>query len=279
MPEGPEIRRAADALNRVLRARTALTVRFAAEKFPHLQTFGERLSGQVVRGIEPRGKALLTHFDNGLTIYSHNQLYGEWRVFRGSAPPSHLQTRLTIVTVSHTAILYSASEISVLPTAAVPQHPYIAKLGVELLDATTRLSDVVAQVSAPQFARRTLAALLLDQGFLAGIGNYLRSDILFVARLHPAWRPADLSPAQRHALARAALHLTRRSLRTRGITNEPTLGATSACALATQGWPYERYRHWIFDREGEACHICAGVIVREMIAGRQLFRCGRCQAH
>ena len=279
MPEGPEIRRAADALNRVLRAHTALSVRFAAEKFPHLQAYGKRLSGQVVRAVEPRGKALLTHFENDLTIYSHNQLYGEWRVFRGNAPPTHLQTRLTIATARHTAVLYSASEIAVLPTHAVPQHPYIAKLGVELLDAKTRLSDVVAQVSAPQFARRTLAALLLDQGFLAGIGNYLRSDILFVARLHSNRRPAELTQPQRHALARAALHLTRRSLRTRGITNAPSVGATSARALAAQGWPYARYRHWVFDRESEACHICAGAIVREMIAGRQLFWCGRCQAH
>ena len=273
MPEGPEIRRAADRLRRVLEGAKAHTVRFAADAFPHLQRHHRALSGRCITTVESRGKALLTRFDNGWTIYSHNQLYGEWAVFRGEPPVSHLQTRLTIRTATHAAVLYSASDIAVLRDADVANHPYIARLGVELLDPRTTVADVLAQVEAPRFARRSLAGLLLDQGFLAGIGNYLRSDILFVARLHPALRPIDLGAPGCRALARAALHLTRQSYRTRGITNDLAL----ARRLKATGWSYDRYRHRVFERAGEPCHVCERPIRRIDLGGRGLFLCDHCQ--
>ncbi|MBL8377778.1 MAG: endonuclease VIII [Burkholderiales bacterium] len=273
MPEGPEIRRAADKLKRVLEGQKALSVRFAKDRFPTLQASSRRLAGRMIEAVEPRGKAILTRFAGGLTIYSHNQLYGEWVIYRGEAPASHLQTRLAIRTAKHSAILYSASEIEVLKTALVHRHPYIAKLGVELLDPDVSEVDVLAQVCAPRFARRNLAGLLLDQGFLAGIGNYLRSDILFAARLHPAARPADLTPAQRETLARVALRMTRQSYRTRGITNNPRL----ARRLKARGMAFSEYRHWVFDRAGAPCHTCGQTIVRIDFGSRGLYLCERCQ--
>ena len=170
-------------------------------------------------------------------------------------------------------MLYSASEIAVVKTEDVGDHPYIARLGVELLDPLVTLDDVLAQINQPRFARRSLAALLLDQGFLAGIGNYLRSEILFVARLPPAVRIADLDTAYRKALAQAALALTRRSYRTRGITNDPAI----ARRLKSRGETFGRYRHWVFDRAGYACHACGQPIRRIEISGRGLYLCDHCQ--
>jgi endonuclease-8 len=273
MPEGPEIRRSADRLARVLAGRRAVLVQFSKDKFPALQNAGRHLTGRMMGAIEARGKAMLTHFEGGLAIYSHNQLYGEWAVFKGPAPATHLQTRLTIATASHTAVLYSASDISVLKTSELHRHPYLAKLGVELLDPGVTVEDVLAHISQPRFARRSLAALLLDQGFLAGIGNYLRSDILFDARLHPDVRIADLAPEQRMTLARSALTLIHRSYRTRGITNDPA----QAKRLKSHGWSFGRYRHWVFDRAGEHCHICDHLIRRIEAGSRGLYLCDYCQ--
>ena len=77
MPEGPEIRRAADALAAAVVGAPLNTVWFDAEA---LKPYECRLRGRRIEAITPHGKALLTHFDNGLTLYSHNQLYGLWRV-------------------------------------------------------------------------------------------------------------------------------------------------------------------------------------------------------
>lgn len=77
MPEGPEIRRAADNLEAAIKGKPLTDVWFA---FPQLKSYQSRLIGQHVTHVETRGKALLTHFSNDLTLYSHNQLYGVWRV-------------------------------------------------------------------------------------------------------------------------------------------------------------------------------------------------------
>ena len=273
MPEGPEIRRAVDKLARVLADKRAVLVRFAPDKFPDLQPAGRRLSGRMIGAIEARGKAILTHFDCGATIYSHNQLYGQWAIYRGAPPASHLQTRLTIASVSHTAVLYSASEIAVLDTSAIERHPYIAKLGVELLGPQVTAQQVLAHIEQPRFARRNLAALLLDQSFLSGVGNYLRSEILFTARLHPGACIARLATQERQALANSALNLTRRSYRTGGITIDPAIAAR----LKSEGVAFGRYRHWVFDREGEPCHQCGHRIRRIDAGNRNLYLCEHCQ--
>jgi endonuclease VIII len=272
LPEGPEIRIAADELDDALRGRTAQLVEFA---FAHLQAHTEELRQQIITAVEPRGKAMLTHFSNGRTIYSHNQLYGEWVILRRGQPPRpNLQIRLAIHTEDAVAVLYSASSIEVWNSAEIGNHPYIARLGVELLAARTTLAEVRAQIEAPRFARKALAVVLLDQGFLAGIGNYLRSEILFVARIHPAARIADLDSAQRDALAHAAFELAQQSYRTRGITNDLAI----ARRLKAEGVSYARYRHWAFARAGEPCHQCGTPIERIEQGGRGLYWCARCQA-
>ena len=55
---------------------------------PRLKPEEGVLSGQRVLEVEPRGKALLTHFENGLSLYSHNQLYGVWRICPAGKPPN-----------------------------------------------------------------------------------------------------------------------------------------------------------------------------------------------
>ncbi len=87
MPEGPEIRLAADAVEEALRGRKTTDVFFA---FKDLKRFESRLRGSLVRRVETRGKAMVTLFDNDLAIYSHNQLYGLWKTSSASDLPDVL---------------------------------------------------------------------------------------------------------------------------------------------------------------------------------------------
>ena len=73
MPEGPEIRRVATRIHKVLAGREAEQVVLTQ---PGVAGFGAKLSGQRVEWVSSRGKALLTHFEGGLTIYSHNHFMG-----------------------------------------------------------------------------------------------------------------------------------------------------------------------------------------------------------
>ena len=111
MPEGPEIRRAAYKIEMVLKGRAVEKIEFGLQP---LKKFAKRLRGSSVLSLETRGKALLTHFDSGFTVYSHNQLYGVWRIVRrDKLPKTNRQLRLAIHTQQHSALLYSASDISV----------------------------------------------------------------------------------------------------------------------------------------------------------------------
>jgi len=112
MPEGPEIRRAADRIARVLTGRRVLSVEC------HIPTLARRaraLSGAHVVSVTPRSKALLIRFSTGDILYSHNQLYGRWSVDRASkSPDSRRALRVAIATKDHVARLYSATDIELL---------------------------------------------------------------------------------------------------------------------------------------------------------------------
>lgn len=271
MPEGPEIRRAADRIHRAIAGNLACDVFFA---FDHLKPYEVELMGCTVTTIRPYGKALVTSFDNGLSVYSHNQLYGKWVTCKpNSAPATRRQLRFAIHTPSRWALLYSASDIEVLATEAVSTHPYIAKLGPDTLDVTFTPAAVETRALSAPFRRRQFATLLLDQGFLGGIGNYLRTEILYVAGIHPSQRPVDCSAEQMAAFAEAALALPQQSYRHGGITNDLAL----ATHLRQTGYPRREYRHWAFSRQGKACHRCGDTIAKIMIGGRRCYICPQCQ--
>ncbi|MGD1903625.1 MAG: endonuclease VIII [Geitlerinemataceae cyanobacterium] len=271
MPEGPEIRRAADRIAAALVDRTATDIFFA---FEHLQPFREILVGATVTAIETRGKALLTRFDKPYSIYSHNQLYGVWYVRApGTLPDTKRQLRLAIHNRNKSALLYSASDIEVLHDSELPYHPFLSRIGPDALDSKVTPEEIAERLTEKAFMRRRLAGLLLDQGFVSGLGNYLRSEILFVSRLHPQQRPIDLSDTDRDRLARAILDVTRQSYATGGITNDPAIAAS----LKAEGWKRWQYRHWVFSRAGEPCFVCGTRIEKSAIAGRRAYICPKCQ--
>ncbi len=272
MPEGPEIRRAADEVGVALVGRKTTVVEFA---FQHLRRFEGRLRGRRVVGVESRGKAILTRFDNGWVIYSHNQLYGRWFVGAADASPTTgRQLRLAIRNRRGSALLYSASEIDVLRAEALEAHPFLARMGPDLLTDRPGVEGVLERLEAPEYRGRMLAGLLLDQGFVAGLGNYLRAEILTRARLHPALKPAQCNRRELRRLARAIVELTERSYRTGGIVNPPSLvKKLEAQGLQTR----EQHRFNTYGRAGEACHFCGAEIECSNAGGRKMYFCPGCQ--
>ncbi len=271
MPEGPEIRRAADRIAAAIANRPLQTVWFAK---PELERFSKRLSKSTVVNVRTKGKALLTEFSCGLTVYSHNQLYGRWYVTKpGQRPSTKRQLRWIVETVDQAALLYSASEIAVLDDAQLALHPFLARAGIDVLSDQPSLAALTEYVGRDRFARRNLGGLLLDQGFVAGIGNYLRSEILFAAGLHHSLRPSDLNGHQRRRLARQIIRMTERAYETGGITNDPK----TVRQLQAQGWRRSRYRHFVFARMNAPCHGCGTAIVKQTVAGRRLYWCPVCQ--
>lgn len=271
MPEGPEIRRAADQIAAVLEGNEVEKVTFSQSSLRH---FGKRFKDQRVTRIETRGKALMTHFEHGWTIYSHNQLYGIWKIVkRGTLPKTGRSLRLKLSTANHDALLYSASDISVWRTDRVHEHPFLARIGPDILDSKLDWRTIAERLGEKRFRGRRLGTLYLDQSFIAGLGNYLRSEILFDARLHPDQKPEVLGRGQLGKLARSTLELSRRSYRTGGITNPAARVRKLKAAEATPG----QLRFAVFGRQGLACYDCGSSIQRIDFTARRLYLCRNCQ--
>ena len=269
MPEGPEIRRAADRLAAAALGRELVRVWFA---FPALKAFEERLVGRRIEAVTPHGKALLTRFDNGLTLYSHNQLYGVWRI-EVPGDPAHASRSLRVALETSDAALrlYSASDVAILRDDEIRTHAFLGRLGPDVLDPALDPGQVTDRLRQLRFRNRSLGSLLLDQAFLAGMGNYLRSEVLFHARLRPERHPGELDAAQLHRLAKALLDVPRRSYRSRGI--EAAAGMKSDYLTDTA----DGFRFAVFDREGLPCPACGGPVRRLETGSRRLYLCPACQ--
>ena len=272
MPEGPEIRRVRNRLAEVLEGRRASRIEF---HLPALTEWNGRFDASTIRSVESRGKALLTHLDNGYSIYSHNQLYGRWFVTKsGERPSTGRQLRLAIHVPEHSAWLFSASAIEVWPTIDLGKHPFLARLGPDVLDPGTTAELVLERLGQKNWNRRQLGGFLTEQSFLAGLGNYLRCEILFVAGIHSRQRPCDLDPGQLERLARAIVELPRQSLETGGITND----LQRARRLLDGGASFEEARFHLFRRAGLPCRRCGTPIVLIRKKGGQVcYLCPACQ--
>ena len=104
LPEGPEIRRAADELAAAIAGQRVTKVFFA---FDHLKPYASRLQGETVCQVKARGKAILTRFSNGLTLYTHNQLW--------DAGSSALTANIRTARVSY--------GLTFIPTTTPPCYP------------------------------------------------------------------------------------------------------------------------------------------------------------
>ncbi len=271
MPEGPEIRRAADEVEKAIAGKQVIGISFGLE---HLKAWDSRLTGAVVQKVETRGKAMLIRLDNGLNIYSHNQLYGRWYCGpRGRFPDTRRQLRLAIHTLDRSALLYSASDIRVLTDNELADHPFLKKLGPDVLCGSLNTLQVLARLQSKQYQRRQLGNFLTDQSFMAGLGNYLRCEILFTAGIHPSARPVDLRKDQLTRLAAAILALPRQSYESAGITQD----MNSARALMQQGSSFENARFWVFRRGNEPCRRCGELIQRLSQGGQTCYLCPHCQ--
>jgi endonuclease-8 len=276
MPEGPEIRKAADKVEKTIINKPILKVEFGQA---HLKEREAEFSDTIVEKIETYGKAMVTRFKSanhpdGLNIYTHNQLYGRWVCCPANqAPPSNRQLRLAIYTPDKWALLYSASDIFILNDQEVLDHPFIKKIGKDVLNKTTTVSYIKERLLSPAYRNRQLGNFLTEQSFIAGLGNYLRCDILFVSKIHPSKKVLELSEEQINTLSQAILDLPRQSYNTDSITND----LDNVKVLLAQGVDLENARFWVFRRDGSPCYDCGTNITKKKIGGQACYLCEACQ--
>jgi endonuclease-8 len=275
MPEGPEIRKAADKVAQAIVGKEVIKLEFGLSL---LKKWEPDFIGLQVTGVDTYGKAMVTRFQGSATslnIYSHNQLYGRWVCCPPhQVPPSNRQLRIGIYTKDQWALLYSASDIFVLRDEEVPEHPFIKKLGKDVLHPKTTVEHIREKLLSPAYRNRQLGGFLTEQSFLAGLGNYLRCDILFVAGILPMRKPSELSIAKIQKLAEEILRIPRQSYQTESITND----LVTVKKLLAEGSSLEHARFLVFHREGLPCYECGSKILKKNTGGQPCYICESCQS-
>lgn len=266
MPEGDTIHRTAAALRVALGGRRLRRVELPRVSPPHPQL------GSTVQRIEARGKHLLIHSDEGLTIHTHQRMTGAWHVYapgqRWRRPPR--AARVILGVPGATAVCFHAPIVEVLDAPALQRHPALRRLGPDLTDPDAALDAVVSSATdalltvSQSSPDRTIGEVLLDQRVACGVGNIYRSEVLFLCGLDPATAASTVAAETAGALLTAAAQLLRDNLTT---TARTTVAQAPAGSL------------WVYGRADEPCRRCGTRITSASLGDppRIVYRCPACQ--
>jgi endonuclease-8 len=267
MPEKPEVRRFADALNQALGGKpiVSLKARTKTASSWEKEHPGVLLNKRLQRVLS-HGKHLVGLIEGGYYFHSHLMMWGSWAVLDN--PPQEIapRDRPRIVVPDACAILYCAPIFNLGAGNPFETVENLRTLGTDILpypdekpfDAPVFLQKLLT----PETSQRTIAAALLDRQIVAGISNYLRAQILFDCRLDPWRKVADLTASELERLIHSIPLMAQRAYTTGGFTvsdeartsliNDPSLIYTPGSEYGT--------RHYVFRRTNLPCLVCGSTI-------------------
>lgn len=265
MPEGPEVRKYADALDSVLTTRAITAVEARTRNARHwLQENGTLLVSRRVLRVVSHGKHLIGYVHSGFYFHSHLMMWGRWQTFTGEPPAEKdRRERARVVVKGGAAILFSAPIFNVGKGDPYEQIEHLGSLGPDVLPYKGKFNkrEFLRRLLLPEHAELTIGAALLNQRILAGLGNYLRAEVLFSCKINPWRKVSDLTERELECLSRTAPELSLRAYtfsatapdedRNR-MNDEPTLVYQPGREYGT--------RHLVFRRTNLPCLRCGETI-------------------
>lgn len=227
-----------------------------------------RLDGRVLVAVDAYGKHLLYRWEGRINLHVHLGLVGKFGTHAAPAVPPSRATRLALENDAASAYLTGPMVCSLVDAATA--DTIVDRLGPDPLRAGVRVSEFTRRASGD---RRPIAAVLLDQAIISGIGNVYRSEVLFLCGVHPARSVAELSPDELAAVWATSRDELRKGLEDgRIITVRPRdVGAGRRLSLP------DRMRLYVYKREHRPCLRCRTPIEMGEIAGRKVWWCPHCQ--
>ncbi len=275
MPELPEVETTRRGLESALRGRRVTEVRVSHPRMlrrqPPSGDFADRLTGGTVLSLGRRGKFLMFETSRDLTWVIHLGMSGRMSVHpAGAAREAH--THLT-------AVIDRKQEVRMVDprtfgwSAVFTRNELaastVARLGPDALDGLPPARRLAAAAASRGIAVKTL---LLDQRFVAGLGNIYADESLHRARINPLRPACRLTVSEWSVLRRAVREVLRDGLE---------YGGTSLSDLAYL-LPDGRAGEFLgrlaaYGRGGSPCPRCGDLIVRRRLAARSAHYCPTCQ--
>jgi formamidopyrimidine-DNA glycosylase len=271
MPELPEVETVVRGLREKLTGRefARIEIRTAGCLQGSPEEFCGCLRGRKILGFSRRGKNIVFHLSGGAALIVHLRMTGRLGLVSPEEAPG-----------PHTRAVFSFRKnpepLRFDDTRKFGRIRFEKKGPGGELASLSGLGPEPLEISAWEFARRVRAKkrrikpLLLDQAFLAGVGNIYADECLHRAGIHPLRISAGLSDAEIRRLFLSLRRILRKAI---------AAGGTSVRSYVNAEGARGRYQNLlrVYGREGEACRNCGGIIVRKTVGGRSTFFCPRCQ--
>lgn len=273
MPELPEVETVRKSLESRISGLTITEVELLMPKIikaPSPQSFIEGVTGKKIKKLGRRGKYLLIHLSEKMTLVIHLRMTGRLVFCPPETPPE-----------KHTHAIFRLSDGNLLHFTDTRQFGRLALSETDRLDSFPGLKDLGAEPLSEKFTRdylkkelkrrRTkIKTLLLDQTFIAGLGNIYADEALHRARINPEKIAANLT-----ARETANLYQAIREVLEEGIANRGTTFRDYVDGLGQTGTNQNTLR--VYDREGKPCLLCRQPVARIRLGGRSSYYCPRCQ--
>jgi formamidopyrimidine-DNA glycosylase len=270
MPELPEVETIARALRQGGRGRVALVKRHIQAVYllwdrtlaePSPAEFSSRLVGQVIEDVGRRGKFLYFRLTTDWLLI-HLRMSGDLLVKPAGTPPE-THDRLILELDGDVQLVFNDARKFGRVWLVEEVDSVVGELGPEPLDESLTAEMLFDRLRA---TRRQLKPLLLDQTFLAGMGNIYVDEALNLARLHPL-TPANHVSSEQAARLLESIRIVLRD----GISRN---GASIDWVY--RGGDFQNYFR-VYQRTGEPCPECGTPIARIIVGQRGTHFCPFCQ--
>lgn len=268
MPEGHTLRRLADDLSQEFGGRRVRSAspqgRFAAGAL--------QLDDRVFEIAQSHGKHLFVYFaDTELAVHVHLGLFGRFTIKKGAAHDLAGAIRWRLEAPEATADLRGPTVCELVDPGDV--RAVLARLGPDPLRADADPDDAWRRVSQ---SRRPIAALLLDQRMIAGVGNVYRAEVLFRQTIDPYLPGTMVSATQWAEVWRDLAFLMAQGVQASRIDtvraeHEPAVMGREPRTDEHGGEVY------VYRRDGLDCLVCGTVVRSATLGNRNLFWCPNCQ--
>ncbi len=257
MPELPEVETVVRTVAPHLTGRRILSAEFTSRHVTpgNRSALSRRLVGRKIESVRRRGKFIVIKLDQGMFTI-HLGMTGRLLVSGKAGEHTH-----GVFALDDGLLLYDDPR----QFGKIEWNPArVTRLGPEPLEIT--LEEFQARLKR----KARIKSLLLNQSFLAGLGNIYVDESLFAAGIHP------LASASRVSAARAAkLHQAIQEILSAAIAAGGSSISDYVDAEGRRGW--FQVSHQAYGREGEACARCGSAIRKIVVAQRGTHFCPKCQ--
>lgn len=264
MPELPEVETIVRNLRPALLGRRIqsaglLWSRTLAEPLP--EQFIARIAGQAFQALSRRGKFIVFSLSQD-SLLIHLRMSGDLLIEARETPPAKHHRLLLDLDDGQRLAFNDTRKFGRVWLLADPQR-VLGGLGPEPLDNSVSAQDFYRRLHA---RRRQLKPLLLDQGFIAGLGNIYVDEALHLACLHPQTTADCLDEAQAARLWWAIRHVLQDGIRRNGASID----------WVYRGGDFQNYFR-VYQRTGQPCPVCGTPVQRILVGQRGTHLCPVCQ--